>query len=122
MAGTRSPEETMTIATAAAADEQAAAARRAVVETDGEFNFSERFSCFVSQRSVACDARADTCPEKFRGRFPGTVIETTEAETTGSSHFACGDLHASGCRRCCCRGRGGDRRDDYRRDDRRDDR
>lgn len=91
MAGTRSPEETMTIATAAAADEQAAAARRAVVETDGEFNFLVRFCCFVSQRSVACDARADTCPEKFRGRFPGIVIETTEAETTGSSHFACGD-------------------------------
>jgi hypothetical protein len=38
MAGTRSLEETMTIATAAAVDEQVVGAPRAVVETDGEFN------------------------------------------------------------------------------------
>ena len=36
-----------------------------------------------------CDACADTFPEKFRGRFPGIVIETTEAETIGNWHFAC---------------------------------
>ena len=37
-----------------------------------------------------CDACAGTCPEIFRGRFPGIVIETTEAETIGNWHFACG--------------------------------